>query len=390
MSATRGLLEGLLGTGEMTAENLARKFGRGTRKAVVPTAAAGGGAVVATKASEKKEAASKEEVVDVLKKHEDRETPEQEKQESEHEQKVEREEGVEKSAFWDGFEKQAVSSRGYLTAFRSALKKHKDKLTQAGLSDAHAEIGAIQTVSQKIQRHNSKETTLKGAYRNIVRGMSNPRSLERHKTRAASRGAAADELDARVDALSKRIGMKKKAVSLGWINRRMESGVASRFGSDPSVGVQRSMLDALKHYREGNRPAAIKEIRSLRGLGKTGGMKPLLAGAAAIPAVLGASGAMSSDQKPVRHAIMGMGTGAGAGAGLLGGSLLGEMLKRLAERNPEKLTGTARLGKAAPILGALIGGGAGAIKTMHWLAGLDENAPPPAAIGGEANSFGNG
>jgi hypothetical protein len=46
----------------------------------------------------------------LYKKHEERETPEQEAQESPKEQKLEKELGVEKTAFWAGFEKQAQAT----------------------------------------------------------------------------------------------------------------------------------------------------------------------------------------------------------------------------------------------------------------------------------------
>lgn len=56
---------------------------------------------------EKRAEVSKAQLKAVLKKHEARETPEQEAAESEDEQRVEREAGVEKKAFWAGFEKAA-------------------------------------------------------------------------------------------------------------------------------------------------------------------------------------------------------------------------------------------------------------------------------------------
>ncbi|MCJ7521639.1 MAG: hypothetical protein MUP21_05440 [Dehalococcoidia bacterium] len=68
---------------------------------------------------------SKSDLKALLQKHEDRETPEQEKAESEEEQKEERAAGLhEKSAFWDGFEKRALN----LATARAAMGRFKDKL----------------------------------------------------------------------------------------------------------------------------------------------------------------------------------------------------------------------------------------------------------------------
>jgi len=67
---------------------------------------------------EKRAGASKAELKEVLKKHEERETPEQEAMESKREQELERKAGLhedhEKKAFWTGFEKAAyeLESRG--------------------------------------------------------------------------------------------------------------------------------------------------------------------------------------------------------------------------------------------------------------------------------------
>jgi len=72
---------------------------------------------------------SKSDLKEVLKKHEDRETPEQEAAESEREQKVEREAGVEKKAFWQGFktaaEQGTAANPEILTATQAPLKKAK-------------------------------------------------------------------------------------------------------------------------------------------------------------------------------------------------------------------------------------------------------------------------
>lgn len=87
----------------------------------------------------KAEDATKEEIRWSLQKHEDRETPEQEKQESKKEQEIEMKAGIkdehheEKKAFWSGFEKQAYVI--YNTTVPLKSQAAKDKYLRERTSD---------------------------------------------------------------------------------------------------------------------------------------------------------------------------------------------------------------------------------------------------------------
>lgn len=83
---------------------------------------------------EKQADATKEEIRGVLKKHEERETPEQEAMESKREQELERKAGIheehEKKAFWVGFEKAAYDYAHEIREDRDYYKsRSKDKPT---------------------------------------------------------------------------------------------------------------------------------------------------------------------------------------------------------------------------------------------------------------------
>jgi hypothetical protein len=55
-SVMKGLLEGLIGAGELTGESIARRAGKGIRRSVLPATAATGGVIAGKKLEEKKAA----------------------------------------------------------------------------------------------------------------------------------------------------------------------------------------------------------------------------------------------------------------------------------------------------------------------------------------------
>jgi len=79
---------------------------------------------------------SKEDLKYVLEKHEERETPEQEAAESKREEKIEREAGVEKSAFWNSFEKQASLAKKLRRLARKHIPGKKTRDAQRIYEDA--------------------------------------------------------------------------------------------------------------------------------------------------------------------------------------------------------------------------------------------------------------